>query len=482
MNYVRLTALIGLVAVALPLAGRAYELNEWPVYVAQKDPDGTTRSWSGAEPFLFSEQAPAPDAGTTAGLRPFYVTLTGGGSVKTDILYPLFYYRKYPEGNYKWSILSLINDEGLESKTTDAGGPKDKHFDVWPFYFSHETGDPIDTYHALFPIVGTIKYRLGFDKLQWAPFPIYVETVKKDTRTIYVPWPIFSVVSGAANGFAVWPLYGSTKGPGVASNTFYLWPLAWNNVLEPKLDSPAGTPPGTEVGFLPFFTRETAPGYISENYAWPFFGFTERTSPYRYSEERYLWPFFVQGRGEDHYVNRWGPFYTHSLIKGEDNTWVGWPFWHRKTWVDDDIRQTKTQFFYFVYWSLEQESVTRRNAAHAYKRHIWPFASIWDNGAGSRQVEFPSPLEVFFPDNPDMRAAWTPLFSVYRYSHQPTGEERTSVLWNAITWRRNEGEGLVELHIGPIVGMRRAPGGNRWSILGFDLGSSGNKDRIAKRS
>jgi hypothetical protein len=481
MNYVRFTALLGLAAVALPSAARAYELNDWPAYVAEKTEDGQTQSWAAAGPFLFSEPTAAPDAGTAGGFRPFDVTITGGGSVRTDILYPLFFYRKYPD-SYKWSILSLINGEGIDAKATAAGGPLDKHFDIWPVYFSHETGNPIDTYHALLPIYGTMKYRLGYDKLAWAPFPIYVETVKHDTRTIYTPWPIVRFVSGAENGFAIWPLFGNTRGPGEARHNFYLWPLIWDNVLEPRPDAPAGAPGGTEVGFLPFYTHEEGPGVTSSNYLWPFFGFTNRTSPYRYSEERYLWPFFVQGRGDDRYVNRWGPFYTHSVIKGHDATWVGWPFWHQQVWSDDgEIEETKTQFFYFVYWSLDERSLSRPGIAHAYKKHLWPVASVWDNGAGSRQVEFPSPLEVFFPDNPDMREVWGPLFALYRYDHKPTGEARTSLLWNAVTWRCNAGEGLVEFHVGPILGMRRDPQGKHWSILGFDFGSDVNKDRVAQR-
>ena len=181
-------------------------------------------------------------------------------------------------------------------------------------------------------------------------------------------------------------------------------------------DKPPGTAPGTEFGVLPLYTRETNPGYVSENYVWPFFGYTERTLPYRYSEKRYLWPFFVQGHGDDRLVNRWGPFFTHSNIKGTDSTWVGWPLWHHTKWVDGDIHQSKTQFFYFIYWSLVQTSVPHPSVAPAYKRHIWPIVSIWDNGAGSRQVQVPSPIEVFFPDNPEMRETWTPLFSVYRLS------------------------------------------------------------------
>jgi hypothetical protein len=180
-------------------------------------------------------------------------------------------------------------------------------------------------------------------------------------------------------------------------------------------------------------------------------------------------------------VNRWGPFYTHSNIKGEDNIWVGWPFWHQKKWVDDDIAQRKTQFFYFLYWSLDQSSVSRPSIAPAYKRHVWPLVSIWDNGAGSKQVQVPSPLEVFFPDNGEMRESWTPLFALYRFSRQPTGETWNSLLWNAVTWRRNASQGLAEFHLGPLLGMRKGPSGGSWTILGFDFGSKQANDGGANR-
>ena len=64
-----------------------------------------------------------------------------------------------------------------------------------------------------------MKYRLGFDRLTWAPFPIYVQATKKGTRTTYLPWPIIRSISGETNGFAVWPLFGTSRGPGVARST-----------------------------------------------------------------------------------------------------------------------------------------------------------------------------------------------------------------------------------------------------------------------
>jgi hypothetical protein len=480
MTIARLTAFLGLAGMAAAFRASAEEVNYWPAYVKQENGSGQTVSTAAAGPFLFSSARPFPDPGHMSGFRPVYVKVEEPDNVRKDFLYPLFFYRAYP-GAYKWSILDLINGEGITGAPTQAGGPKDRHFDIWPVYFSHVTDTPIDTYHALLPVYGTIKYRLGYSRIFWAPFPVFVQTEKKHTRVTYVPWPVIRFIEGDSHGFAIWPLFGSTRGPDVARNNYFLWPLIWDNTLLPKPDDPEGTAPGTEVGFLPFYTREKSPGYVSENFVWPFFGYTERTSPYRYSEQRYFWPFLVQGRGDDRLVDRWGPFYTHSDIKGLDSTWVVWPFWHRQQWVDADIRQTKSQLFYFLYWCLDQGSVSRPGIAHAYKRHFWPLVSIWDNGAGSRQVEFPSPLEVFFPDNADMRAAWTPLFSVYRYDHRPTGEARTSLFWDAVTWRRSPTGSLAEFHAGPLFSIHRGEDGTGGRILGFDFGKKPAEGSLAKR-
>ena len=285
----------------------------------------------------------------------------------------------------------------------------------------------------------------------------------------YTPWPIVRTYSGGENGFALWPLFGSTRGPGVARHFFAAWPLFWDNTLDIDPDAPPGAAPGTQVGFLPFYTRDTAPGSISENFLWPFFGYTSRTIPSDYHERRYFWPFLVQGHGKDKVVERIAPLYTFSEYKGSTSTWNIWPLFHNTTWADSDTRQSKTQVFYFLYWSLDQTSVSRPDLAPAFKRHVWPLLSVWDNGAGSRQLQIPSPLEVFFNDNADIRQVWTPLFALYRYDHRPDGVTTDSLLWNAVTWRRGASGALDEFHLGPLLGMRHAPEGARWRILGFDF-------------
>jgi hypothetical protein len=480
MTIARLTAYIGLAGMAAAFRAGADEVNRWPAYVERTDPSTQSQSWSAIGPFLFSVPRPVPDPGRASGFRPFYLEVDDNESQKTDFLYPLYFHRTYP-GAYKWSILNLINGEGITKDATVPAGPIDKHFDIWPFYFSHVTGGEDDTYHALFPVYGVMKYRLWNDRISWVVFPLYLDTYKRSTHVTYVPWPFVQITHGDANGFGIWPLFGSTKGPGPARNCFFLWPLGWNNTVLPGPNQPEDDPPSKQFGFLPFYERDEGPGTISEDYMWPFFGYIKRTSPDRFSETRYFWPFIVQGEGDRGFVHRWGPFYSHSNVKGLDSQWVMWPFWHRTSWVDGDIAQSRSQFFYFVYWSLDQHSVSRPLAQTATKRHIWPFVSIWDNGAGSRQVQALSPFEVFFPENPDVREGWTPLFALYRYSHSPTGETRSSVLWDAITWRRSGSGQLAEFHFGPIIAIHRGPRGPGGTILGFDFGPKRAKDKLANR-
>src|SRR6185312_13605340 len=133
-------------------------------------------------------------------------------------------------GTYKWSVLNLINGTGRrasaparQSQLEGYGG-----FDVWPFWFSRDTGDPATSYHALFPIAGSMK-RLGFDRLTWVLWPLYFQYAKHGAVTTATPWPFIRTTRGAAHGFALWPLFGWQERDGVSRQEFYLWPLGYNN-------------------------------------------------------------------------------------------------------------------------------------------------------------------------------------------------------------------------------------------------------------
>lgn len=490
MPFRRLFVCLGLAAgtVASAWAGEA-ELNAWPVKVTRFDDAQNPISTNWAGPLFFTR--PNAEGGKTAGFRPFYIERTdaSGRTVETASLYPLFTYRADAE-SYTWSVFNLINRTGRpEGASPQLAKANHERFDIWPFYFSRDTGDPATSYRGLLPVAGTIKSFYGYDQVSWVLFPLYTKVEKRGATTTLTPWPIVRVTRGTEQGFAIWPLFGWRERPHTFQQRYFLWPLIWNNTIQPHEEDPAGTPATRQVGFIPFYTRETRPGYFDQNFVWPFFGTTDRTQPYRYHETRYLWPFFVQGHGDNREINRWGPFYTHSVIKGYDKTWYAWPIWRHATWEEEGVAQKQISVLFRLYWSLEQRSLTNPSAAPATKTHLWPLFSAWNNGAGRRQLQVLSPFEVFFPRNDLMRETWTPLFALYRSNQLAPGENRTSLLWDAITWEKHASEDRAEFHLGPLlsvethaeekrvalgnglVGFRRDAGSRAWRVFWLDFPS-----------
>ncbi len=442
-----------------------HEQNAWPFVVRQTDGAGQVASWNAAGPFAFRQ--PAPDGGTFTGFRPFWLQRhdAAGDFRAAYFLYPLFSYTAYAD-TYKWSLFEIVRrwDRRAGADAPQSIFDQRGEFEVFPFWFSRQSGDPEMSYRGLFPIYGTVKNKLGFERLSWTLFPLYVENEKQGAVTTSTPWPIVRVTRGAAQGWSVWPLYHHVSRPGVSDQTHVLWPFGYSVWRFPAADAPAGTPPRHDLGILPFYARRTGPGYVNQDFAWPFFGYTDQTEPTRYHETRYFWPLLVQGRGEDRFVNRWGPFYTRSIAKGYDKTWYAWPLVRRARWTEEGLLRTKTQLLYFLYYRQRQESIARPQAPAAELEHVWPLWSTWDNGAGRRQWQFLSPLAVFFPQNEKIRQLWNPLFALARHDQRAPGETRTSLLWDAITWERSPADDRREFHLGPLFSSVSAAGSRQVAI------------------
>jgi hypothetical protein len=438
---------------AMPL--HAGEQNVWPFAVRQVKLDGATESGEYLVPFLFRQAR--PEGVESEGFRPFFLRTREGPRESTMLLYPFFTWQR-DEGYRSFSFFQLVN---VRRETGPDHQPV-RHLDVWPFYFSRRSGEPGESYQALLPIGGTIKHRFGYDQIHFVLFPLYADTEQAAAHTIHVPWPFLRFIHGAGqHGFEFWPLFGHRGRAGDFDDQFYLWPLGYRSAKNLSASQPE-----VKLGVLPFYTRDSAPGFISENFVWPFFGHTHRTEPYRYNEQRYLWPFLVQGRGDQRYVNRWGPLYTHSVIKGYDKTWFVWPLFRHARWADAGIAQEQNQVLWVLYWSLTQRSTANPAAAPAHKTHLWPLLSSWDNGAGQRQLQLLSPFEVFFPANEPVRQLWSPLTAIYRYEQRAPGDTRGSVLFSLVSWRKSPTG--REFHLGPLAWSRPTATG-RWnfSFFGF---------------
>ncbi len=426
------------------------EENLWPFYVGRSESPGPDKSVQYLGPLFFHQWTGPNDV---RGFRPLFMTTHTGDVTDSNIIYPFFNWHSEP-GYSSFSFFHLIEHRSNHGSTTR---PNDG-FDFWPIYFSRDTGNPETSYKAFFPLGGTVRNRLSHDSISFVAWPFYMQTQKGGRRVTHTPWPIMRVYTGPGyDGFELWPLFGRNSHAGDYVHQFYLWPIFFKS--EDNLAAPV---PDVRWGFLPFYATATGPGYKSETFGWPFFGYTHRTQPDTYDEKRFLWPFLVQGRGSERMVNRWAPLYSHSVVKGYDKTWFLWPLFRHGSWNDNGLHQEKDQFLFRIYWSLEQRSLTNPAAAPARKTHLWPLFSSWNNGAGSHQVQALSPFEPFFQENTRMRRLWTPLFALYQYDRQPDATVRHSFLWSAITYRHSPV--AREFHLGPLFDSERDATRQRWSI------------------
>ncbi|MBM3874051.1 MAG: hypothetical protein FJ382_10040 [Verrucomicrobia bacterium] len=458
-----------------------WEDNAWPVWVGQWR-GGTSsgaapelESWTAGGPLVFHRGAREgrPEVG---GVRPLWIEQRRDGGLARNswVLHPLLSTRRERDGVEAGSVFELIKwqtvpGDGSGQRADGAGAaPPWRALDVWPFYFSRATGEAPTSYQAWFPLGGTMVNRFGQDRLSWVLFPLYARFEKRGVVTTAAPWPLLRWSEGGGqSGFALWPLYGETLRADGGSERYALWPLVYHR--EMPVDGNTSER-AVNRGFLPFYASDVAPGYRSETWLWPFFGHVDRSAPFQYRANNYLWPLWVQGRGDDRRVNRWAPFYTHSVIKGTEKHWVLWPLWRRQRWPDGAIEQTRTQVLFALYHDTVQRSRTTPSLAPARKRHLWPLFSEWDNGAGRRQVQVLSPLEVFLPHSEEVRQAWSPLFSVYRYERQSDGASRHSLLWDGVTYRSAPGAQEREWHFGPLLGFASRPEAGRFALLRGVLG------------
>ncbi|MGH7997335.1 MAG: hypothetical protein ACREFX_13395 [Opitutaceae bacterium] len=460
-------------------AAAAQERDLWPAWVGGT---GTRTWWTAAGPLVFGE--PTPDGGRVSGFRPAYLKWTkpGGRTDETAILYPLFVYRRSADVR-TWSVFQLVNCTVTTKPRASAGAKQPKEFALWPFYLSRRSRDPAESYRALFPIAGTVKDQLYYRRVSFVLFPLYLRTEKRGETTTSTPWPFIRVTRGAEHGFALWPFYAADDRPGEFSRRSYLWPFVWTGVTEAGPGAPPGTPPSRSLCVLPFYASVRGPGLVSRDFMWPFFGYTDHSGLRPYRETRYFWPFLVQGRGPGRLHERWGPFYTHSNVDGLDKVWAPWPLFRRMRWREGRLLMSKTQVLYWIYWKGEERKASDPAAAPAYTVHYWPFLSVWDNGAGRREWQALSPFSVFFPNNRETRAGWAPLFALARHRVDSDGSTRTSLLWNAVTWRRDAPAGTSEFHLGPLLSVRRAASGRRtWRVFGLEFsGGSATIGRTARR-
>ncbi len=442
---------------ANPTAALIPEQNLWPLFVGERRHVADEFDhWQGAGPIVFSREN---EEGGIRGIRPFYIEFDDAyDRGDFHVLYPVFNYRRRHAG-HSWDVLTFLRYDRTHRTSEAAGEDSVVNLRLSPIFFYGHGPRPRDSYFGIFPVYGDVHTIFGQDRFKWIVFPLYGRAEKSERVLTMAPWPFFKIYRGEdAGGVDFWPFYGRRWIEDVYDRRFVLWPFGYSVRRELWKDEPFEA-----FGVLPFYSRSRSETAESESFIWPFFGYTHSTDP-EYREIRYFWPLMVQRRGEYQYTNRIAPFYTRSIRRHRDRQWIVWPFYRHEKTANRGLLEEKTQFFYFLYWSLKQSDPDRPEAAPARKRHLWPLLSHWDDGAGRRQTQVLSPLEVFFQHNRVIRHNYSPLFALYQRDVDETEDRsRHSLLFRMVTWQRRADD--YRLNLGPLLTVEKEDGSRGAELL-----------------
>lgn len=418
------------------------EANDWPFVV--RHAAGPFFPWPevrAAGPFFALEERPT---GRMVTLRPLWIQASdkARNRSRTHIFYPLLNLHS-GASFHRGHILNLVR--------WSKQGEAPLSLEVFPFFFSRS--EPGARTLALWPLAGTLHQRFGRDRIDFVAWPAYVRTLRDGERRDHYLYPFFSHLRGPdSQGWGIWPLWGRFEKSGDYRHQWAMWPFYYHYFDD--LDQPV---PYERFGLWPFYTRETAEGLKSESWVWPIFGITRESDPRpAYVEHRYIWPFVVRGAGEERHVERWLPIYSRERSPGREEVWWAWPLWKEERLEEAGRIRERQTFLYFLYRDERQVLAT----GEARLNTLWPLWGYWEDGAGRSQLQVFDPLTVFFPSNPVVKDAWSPLFAVFTIEEQE-GARRVSLLWDLCVWERGPAAER-RFQLGPLFHWESGQG---WSLL-----------------
>ncbi|MFO1476694.1 MAG: hypothetical protein U1F98_08590 [Verrucomicrobiota bacterium] len=386
-------------------------------------------------PFFYSEKSGEESSWA---IPPFWLSWHDSlaKAQESDILYPLFTYRRY-EDEYRYQFFQIFALAGGASPSTN-NSSHDGRLTLFPVYFQQWSDDPGRRYWAVFPFYGHLQFRFFRDESFFVMFPLYAQSKKKDAVTDNFLFPIVHFRRGPElRGWQVWPLIGHEhKDPSVSTNGFGdltampgrdiwfgLWPMI--NFAETQLGTES---PQYEQAILPFYDYVRSPDRDSTTVLWPLIAHvTDRRLQYK--EWQVPWPLIIFAHGPGKHTTRVFPFYSHAENATEESGFVAWPLYKINHVHSGNLDRRRWRIMLFLYSDTTQTNT--ETGKFDRRRDFWPFYRYIQDMNGNSRLQIFTPLEPFVPYAEHIERVWSPLWSVWRSESNPkTGASSQSFLWN----------------------------------------------------
>ncbi len=435
-------------------AGREWD---WGPFASRlTDARGVVRTRAAGPIF---ERARDPATGRTlTAARPLYARAEDpvSGWTHWDSVWPLAEGKSF-KNQMSWRVATVWYQD---FDTSDSRS----RWRLWalPFYFQGRDAQG-RAYAAVFPLGGRIREFFLLDRVDFALWPLWVQSRQGEIRSNTVLWPIFSETKGKGIYRArVFPLYGRSAMRDHYVKKFVLWPIFTSARYE--------YPQSRGYGFvlLPFYGRINLTDQDSHLVLPPFFRHTRGA---RQNLVLAPWPFVQIGWGEQRRFYLW-PLYGRLRRPGVASEFALWPLFWRERIDRPGAILRRWKFLPFV--SLETETLRRPPpGAPAVRRRytqIWPLGSYERSGGERRWRGF----ELLpFRAPPPVERSWAPWWTVFERTIVGDRTD-TELLWGVYR-RQTRGDRFARTSIFPFFewrGDRADPAApaRAWSLLKGFLG------------
>lgn len=367
-----------------------------------------------------------PKAGVEEfGFRPLFYRLYDRGMdfLEWDSLYPFITYDSIEnESRLQFFQLIAVSMSGREEG-------RDEKFTIFPIVFINNAAKPEKGYWAVFPLYGEIKNRLTFKRIFFVLFPLYGDLTKKDVRTRFFLFPIFSFAEGEnIEGWKLFPIFGYQTKKDAYDKRYILFPLWISQDLtwDPENERHARAS-------LPFFFHEWSNHRNAWTVLWPFFRRLEDRKR-EYVEWDFPWPFWIIARGKDYNVTRFFPIYGEGHDRDRHGNFVLFPLWkwNRVSQPEGQIETIRILFYLYADVTKTLESAPK-DLRRVESLPLFQYKRDYEGNVSFQTLAL---IEPVLPGNKNIERNYSPLWTIFRYERKANGDAMNSFLWNLWRWER----------------------------------------------
>ncbi|HSV95325.1 MAG TPA: hypothetical protein VLM75_00165 [Spirochaetota bacterium] len=431
--------------------------------------------------------------------RPFYMrnAYSGGKTFRASLM-PVVYWEYATARKTEWkSLLGFVHS--VDYRHPD--GRPDYDLGVFPLLYYGDSPDRRDRYFLMMPIGGTVKGKLGQDRISpwifpgfllfflyppataWqallclaASFvPVYVDYQSRDYSAFGILWPLVQRgKSPDRDDFRILPLYAHNYKRNAYDNYSVLLIGNYQNVY--MKDDNQKT-----LFVFPFYGRRwnTSDKAGASTLFWPFFswGYNMKSGDYALN---FPWPLVMIQDCADPYIYKriYFPFYGRYVFRNSEMSFAT-PLHFRLTKKNESMRSDYTVNALIV-WYFKRDY---HHGPDPYYGNSWRYFKIWPlfqyerDDRGNMSFSALSLLPFRDPDGYEL--LYQPFWTLFEYRRFESGEKRFGVLLR--TYYQAWSADFLDIRVPILFSFRSSKDElTKWSFLCsmFAYTRSGSRKKI----